>query len=58
MKRSEFVKLAINDPKAAAAILKAQAKKLEKCRKVTETAKSISNILFITDRTVFNDCKK
>lgn len=58
MKRSEFIQLSINDPKKGAAILKAKAKRLEKCRRITETAKNLGDILFVTDRTIFSDCKK
>lgn len=58
MKRAEFVKISINDPKKGAKILRAKARVLESCRNVTTTAKALSETLFITDRTIFNDCKK
>ena len=58
MKRSDFIKLTINNPQKGAEVLKAQARKLEKCKGVTETVNNLSDILFVTDRTVFRDCKK
>jgi preprotein translocase subunit SecY len=58
MKRDEFVKLAINDPKRAARVLNKKAKELSGCRKVTKTADVLSDILFVTERTIFSDCKK
>ena len=58
MKRSEFIQTAINNPKKAADILQANAKKLKKCKNVTSVAKALSETLFISDRTVFRDCKK
>jgi hypothetical protein len=58
MKRDEFVKMAINDPKKAARVLKNQAYQLERTTGVTKVARALSKTLFITERTVFNDCKK
>ena len=58
MKRSEFVQLAISDPKKGAKILRANARQLEATRNVTKTAEVLSRTLFVTDRTIFSDCKK
>jgi hypothetical protein len=58
MKRDEFVKIAINDPKKAAKILRQTAKEFESCKGVTKTAAIIQKTLFVSERTVFNDCKK
>jgi hypothetical protein len=58
MKRDEFVKKCVSNPKEAARILKNKAEKLESCKKITDTSKVLSEILFISDRTVFRDCKK
>jgi hypothetical protein len=58
MKRAEFIKIAINDPKKGAEILRTQAKELEGCKKVMRVAETLSKTLFISDRTVFRDCKK
>ena len=58
MNRDEFVKLGINNPDLAAKLLKSKAMQLSKCRNVTKTAEILSNILFVSDRTIFRDCKK
>lgn len=58
MKRNEFVQLAINDPCKAAEILKKQAAELKNCKKTNQTVRRISKILFISERTIFRDCKK
>lgn len=58
MKRKEFIELAINSPEKAAKILSANARKLKQCRSVSKTTDILSRILFISDRTIFRDCKK
>ena len=58
MKRHEFIKLAIRDPLKASEIMKCQADNLKKSRNVSQTADVLSKSLFISDRTVFRDCKK
>jgi hypothetical protein len=58
MRRDEFVKLAINNPKDAANILRCQAEEFERSKRITKIVEVISKTLFITDRTVYNDCKK
>lgn len=58
MKRHEFIKLAIRDPQQASDILKNQAEALKKSKNVCQTADVLSRALYISDRTVFRDCKK
>lgn len=58
MKREDFVKIAINNPKKGAKILEEAAQKLRSCKNVTKTAEVISDTIFISDRTVFRDAKK
>lgn len=58
MNRKDFIQIAINDPKKAAKILRTKANKLENSKNITEVARNVSKTLFISDRTVFRDCKK
>ena len=53
--RSDFCKLAINNPKKAANKLRELAKGLENCRNTTDTVQALKSIFGVSERTVFND---
>jgi len=58
MIRSEFVKIALDNPKKAAKLLRAQARKLEKAKGIIKINDAISETLFISQRSVYRDCSK
>lgn len=56
-KRKEFVNKAINNPKEAAKILLRKAKGLENCRNTSDSIYALQDILFLSERTIWNDYK-
>ncbi len=56
--REEFVKLAFNEPKEAAKLLRMQADELEKSKKTTDILDTISETIFVSERQLFKDLKK
>lgn len=56
--RKEFVKLAVENPKEAAANLREMASGLEKSNNTSQVVKNLSNILHLSERTIYYDyCK-
>ena len=56
--REQFVKKAFNSPKKAAEDLRQMASNLESSTTTTEVVKNLSNILHLSERTIFGDyCK-
>lgn len=58
IKRSDFIKLAVSKPAIAAKQLKSLAVGLENCRNISDSVKALQEILYISERTVFNDLIK
>lgn len=53
--RKQFVKLSVNDPKAAAAILRRKAKGLENCKTTIDVLEALKDILYLKGGTLEND---
>lgn len=53
--RRQFVKTALNDPKAAAKVLRRKAKGLENCRNTTDTVEALKDILYLKEGQIFID---
>lgn len=54
--RKKFVKLSIDDPKAASKEIMLKAKRLSKATRVPEKIRIISEILHVTQRSIYRDC--
>jgi len=54
-KRQEFIQLAINSPRQAAARLKTLALRLENSRNTTERTELLSEILHLSETTIYRD---
>ena len=56
--REKFVKKAVENPKEAAADLRKMASSLESSNNTTEVVENLSNILHLSERTIYYDyCK-
>lgn len=53
--RSDFCKLAFNNPKEAATKLRSMATGLENCRNTSDTIYALMSIFAVSERTIFND---
>lgn len=53
--RKAFIQLAIDNPVEAADILRKRANELSKCKNTTQSICKISECLFLSDRTIYND---
>lgn len=54
--RKEFIKLSIDDPKSAADYMIKKAKELANAQKAHERIKIVSEILYLTPKTIYLDC--
>lgn len=57
-KRSDFIKLANENPKKASEILKFQAMALESCKVTNDIVFALSEIFFLHESTVYRDLHK
>lgn len=57
-RREKFCKLALCEPKKAAAQLKDLATGLENCRNTADTIRALQEICFVGERTLWNDLKR
>lgn len=56
--RKTFVRLCLDDPKTAAKLIYDVADKLEQTEKSSETVNIISNLLYLSKKTIYLDCAK
>ena len=56
--RKQFVKLAINQPSEAAKYLELAAQSLQNCNNTIEVLRILSDVLFLSTRTLENDAVK
>ena len=54
-KRKKFVQKAFNDPKLAADELRSMADGLEECKNTSDLIFALTEILFVSDSTIFRD---
>lgn len=54
--RKEFVTMCMNNPINGAKHLHVMAQKLSKCKTSREVVEHLSNLLYVTDRTIYRDC--
>jgi hypothetical protein len=57
-KRKEFVKNFVNDPTKGLDEMEQQIKEARKCRNTTDIIKYLSNHLFLSQATIWNDYSK
>ena len=54
--RKEFVTMCINNPKLGAVHLENMASKLAESKTSREIVQNLSNLLYLTERTIYLDC--
>ncbi len=55
--RKEFIKQSLNDPHQASKLLIEKAERLASAKRVHETVKILSEILYLSHQTIYINCK-
>lgn len=56
--RKEFIKQSLNNPNEASKILIEKAERLAEAKRAHETVKILSEILYLSHKTIYLDCAK
>lgn len=56
-RRAEFIRLAINDNKAASAIVAKLSLRLKKAKTTTQTVAILTDLLYLSEVTIFRDIR-
>lgn len=56
--RAEFIKLTLNDSKAAARQLKEMATRLERARTTSDRVSIVADLLYVSESTIFRELKR